>query len=72
MKTLKTIFCIIIWIVIGWICLQKITQGMRDEDLISAMPQSTYDEIEDTLTAQNGVHPSEHHIVTYYYEKYNK
>lgn len=72
MKTLKTIFCIIIWIIIGWICLHKISQGMHDEDLISRMSQSTYDEIVDTLTAQNGVRPSEHRIVTYYYEKFNK
>lgn len=72
MKTLKVIFCIVIWIFIGWLCLHKLSQGIHDENLISRMSQSTYDEIVDTLTSKNGFHPSEHQIVTYYYERCNK
>lgn len=38
----------------------------------SQMPQSTYDEIVDTLTTRNGFQPTEHQIVTYYYERFQK
>lgn len=72
MKTLKIIFCIAIWAAIGWLCLHKLSQGIHDENLISQMSQSTYDEIVDTLTNRNGIRPSEHQIVTYYYEQFNK
>ncbi len=68
MKTIKIIFCIAIWLV----CLSKLSQGVHDEDLISQMPQSTYDEIVDTLTTRNGFQPTEHQIVTYYYERFQK
>jgi len=72
MKTIKIIFCIAIWLVLGWICLSKLSQGIHDENLISQMPQSTYDEIVDTLTTRNGFQPTEHQIVTYYYERFQK
>ena len=61
MKTIKIIFCIAIWLV----CLSKLSQGVHDEDLISQMPQSTYDEIVDTLTTRNGFQPTDHQIVTH-------
>ena len=69
MKKFKTILCIAIWIVIGWLCGTKLSQGMN---LILQMPQCTYDEIVDTLTSRNGFEPSEHQIVTYYYERFQK
>ncbi len=72
MKTLKLIFCIAIWIVLGWICLSKLSQGIHDENVIYQMSQSTYDEIVDTFTSKNGFAPSEHQIVKYYYERYKK
>lgn len=72
MKTVKTILCIALWIFIIWACLYKLSQGIHDENLISQMPQSTYDEIVDTLTTHNGFQPTEHQIVTYYYERYQK
>ncbi len=73
MKTVKTIICIAFWSFILWLCIHKLSQGIHDENLISQMSQSTYDEIVDTLTIQNnGKEPSEHQIVTYYYERYNK
>lgn len=72
MKKFKTILCIAIWIVIGWLCGTKLSQGMHDENLILQMPQCTYDEIVDTLTSRNGFEPSEHQIVTYYYERFQK
>ena len=72
MKTIKIFFCIAIWLVLGWFCLCKLSQGIHDENLISQMPQSTYDEIVDTLTTRNGFQPTEHQIVTYYYERFQK
>lgn len=72
MKTIKTILCIAIWFVIGWLCITKLSQGIHEENLISQMPQSTYDEIVDTLTTRNGFQPTEHQIVTYYYERFKK
>ena len=72
MKTIKIFFCIAIWLVLGWIFLSKLSQGIHDENLISQMPQSTYDEIVDTLTTRNGFQPTEHQIVTYYYERFQK
>ncbi len=72
MKVFKLILCIAIWIVIGWLCLHKLSQSIHDENLIAQMPQGTYDEIVDTLTVRNGFQPSEHQIVAYYYERYNK
>lgn len=72
MKTIKIFFCIAIWLVLGWLCLSKLSQGIHDENLISQMPQSTYDEIVDTLTTRNGFQPTEHQIVTYYYERFQK
>lgn len=72
MKTIKIIFCIAIWLVFGWLYLSKLSQGIHDENLISQMPQSTYDEIVDTLTTRNGFQPTEHQIVTYYYERFQK
>lgn len=72
MKTIKIFFCIAIWLVLGWLCLCKLSQGIHDENLISQMPQSTYDEIVDTLTTRNGFQPTEHQIVTYYYERFQK
>lgn len=72
MKTIKIIFCIAIWLVLGWLCLSKLSQDIHDENLISQMPQCTYDEIVDTLTSRNGFQPTEHQIVTYYYERYQK
>lgn len=72
MKTIKIFFCIAIWLVLVWLCLSKLSQGIHDENLISQMPQSTYDEIVDTLTTRNGFQPTEHQIVTYYYERFQK
>lgn len=72
MKTIKIFFCIAIWLVLIWLCLSKLSQGIHDENLISQMPQSTYDEIVDTLTTRNGFQPTEHQIVTYYYERFQK
>ena len=72
MKTIKIIFCIAIWIVLGWLYLSKLSQGFNDENLILQMPQSTYDEIVDTLTTRYGFQPTEHQIVTYYYERFQK
>ena len=72
MKTIKIFFCIAIWLVLGWLFLSKLSQGIHDENLISQMPQSTYDEIVDTLTTRNGFQPTEHQIVTYYYERFQK
>lgn len=72
MKTIKIFFCIAIWLVLGWLCLSKLSQSIHDENLISQMPQSTYDEIVDTLTTRNGFQPTEHQIVTYYYERFQK
>lgn len=72
MKTIKIIFCIAIWLALGWLCLSKLSQGIHDENLISQMPQSTYDEIVDTLTTRNGFQPTDHQIVTYYYERFQK
>lgn len=72
MKTIKTILCIVIWLVIGGFCITKLSQGIHDENLISQMPQRTYDEIVDTLTSRNGFQPTEHQIVTYYYERFQK
>lgn len=72
MKTIKTIFCIAIWLVLGWLCLSKLSQGFHDENIILQMSQSTYDEIVDTLTTRNGFQPTEHQIVTYYYERFQK
>lgn len=72
MKTIKIIFCIAIWLVLGWLCFSKLSQGIHDENLISQMPQSTYDEIVDTLTTRNGFQPTDHQIVTYYYERFQK
>lgn len=71
MKTIKIIFCIAIWLVF-WFYLSKLSQGIHDENLILQMPQSTYDEIVDTLTIRNGFQPTEHQIVTYYYERFQK
>ena len=71
MKTIKIIFCIAIWLVF-WLYLSKLSQGIHDENLILQMPQSTYDEIVDTLTIRNGFQPTEHQIVTYYYERFQK
>ena len=72
MKTIKTILSIVIWLVIGWLCITKLSQGIHDENLISQMPQRTYNEIVDTLTSRNGFQPTEHQIVTYYYERFKK
>lgn len=72
MKTIKIIFCITIWLFLGWLFLSKLSQGIHDENLISQMPQRTYDEIVDTLTSRNGFQPTEHQIVTYYYERFKK
>lgn len=72
MQTIKTILSIVIWLVIGWLCITKLSQGIHDENLISQMPQRTYDEIVDTLTSRNGFQPTEHQIVTYYYERFQK
>lgn len=72
MKTIKTILSIVIWLVIGWLCITKLSQGIHDENLISQMPQRTYNEIVDTLTSRNGFQPTEHQIVTYYYERFRK
>lgn len=72
MKTIKIVFCIAIWLVLVWLCLSKLSQGIHDENLISQMPQSTYDEIVDTLTTRNGFQPTDHQIVTYYYERFQK
>ena len=72
MKTIKIIFCIAIWLVFGWLYLSILSQGIHDENLILQMPQSTYDEIVDTLTTRNGFQPNEHQIVTYYYERFQK
>lgn len=72
MKKVKTILCIAIWLAIGWLCGMKLSQGMHDENLILQMSQSTYDEIVDTLTVRNGFEPTEHQIVTYYYERFQK
>ena len=58
MKTIKIIFCITIWLFLGWLCLSKLSQGIHDENLISQMPQRTYDEIVDTLTSRNGFQSS--------------
>lgn len=68
MKTVKIILCIALF----WACLYKLSQGIHDENLISQMSQCTYDEIVDTLTTRNGFQPTEHQIVTYYYERYQK
>lgn len=72
MKTVKIILCVAPWIFIIWASLYKLSQGIHDENLISQMPQSTYDEIVDTLTTRNGFQPTEHQIVIYYYERYQK
>lgn len=72
MKIFKTILCIAIWTGILWLCITKLSQGIHDENLISQMPQCTYDEIVDTLTSRNGIQPTEHQIVTYYYERFQK
>lgn len=72
MKTVKIILCIALWIFIIWASLYKLSQGIHDENLISQMSQCTYDEIVDTLTTRNGFQPTEHQIVTYYYERYQK
>lgn len=72
MKTVKNILCIALWIFIIWASLYKLSQGIHDENLISQMSQCTYDEIVDTLTTRNGFQPTEHQIVTYYYERYQK
>lgn len=72
MKTIKIIFCIVIWLFFVWLYLSKLSQGIHDENLILQMPQSTYDEIVDTLTIRNGFQPTEHQIVTYYYERFQK
>lgn len=72
MKTIKIIFCIAIWLIFGWLYLSILSQGIHDENLILQMPQSTYDEIVDTLTTRNGFQPTEHQIVTYYYERFQK
>ena len=37
MKTIKIIFCIAIWLVLGWLCLSKLSQGIHDENLIAPM-----------------------------------
>lgn len=34
MKTIKIFFCIAIWLVLGWLCLSKLSQGIHDENLI--------------------------------------
>lgn len=73
MKKFKTISCIAIWTTLLWLGLSKVSTGMHDEDVVAQMSQSTYDEIVDTLTIRNnGYSPSEHQIVTYYYERYAK
>lgn len=72
MKTVKIILCVALWILIIWACLYKLSQGIHDENLISQMSQCTYDEIVDTLTTRYGFQPTEHQIVTYYYERYQK
>ena len=72
MKKVKTILCIAIWIVIGWLFLTNLSQGFNDENVILQMSQCTYDEIVDTLTVRNGFQPTEHQIVTYYYERFQK
>lgn len=72
MRRIKTILFHTIAIVIFGTALVKLCQGMHDEDVILYMSQSTYDEIVDTLTANNGSEPSEHEIVTYYIERYAK
>ena len=70
MKTVKIILCIALWIFIIWACLYTLSQGIHDENLISQMSQCTYEEIVDTLTTRNGIQPTEHQIVTYYYDRY--
>lgn len=73
MKEIKFIICIVIWGALLWLCFHKVSEGVHDENLISQMPQSTYDEIVDTLTARsNGIQPSDHQVVTFYYERYQK
>lgn len=72
MKTVKIILCVALWIFIIWASLYKLSQGIHDENLISQMSQCTYDEIVDTLTTRNGFQPTEHQIVIYYYERYQK
>ena len=53
--------------------LSKLSTAIHDENVVAQMSQSTYDEIVDTLTINNnGFAPSEHQIVTYYYERYAK
>lgn len=60
MKKFKTISGIAIWATLLWLGLSKVSTGMHDE-------------IVDTLTIRNnGCSPSEHQIVTYYYERYAK
>ena len=63
------VLCAIVLFLFAW---AKVAEGMDDEDTILYMSQSTYDEIVDTLTAGNGVEPTEHEIVTYYKERYAK
>lgn len=73
MKKIKTISCIAIWAALFWLALGKVSTAMFDEEVVAQMPQTTYDEIVDTLTVRNnGYSPSEHQIVTYYYERYAK
>ena len=73
MKKFKTISCIAIWAALFWLGLGKVSTAMFDEEVVAQMPQATYDEIVDTLTIRNnGGSPSEHQIVTYYYERYAK
>lgn len=73
MKKFKTLSCIAVWATLIWMGLSKLSTAIHDENVVAQMSQSTYDEIVDTLTINNnGFAPSEHQIVTYYYERYAK
>lgn len=73
MKHFKLIICIALWAPLIWFALHKLSQGIHDENVIYQMASSTYEEISDTLTVRNGgIKPSEHQIVTYYYERFKK
>lgn len=73
MKKFKTFACIAIWSCLIWLGMHKLSTGIHDENVVAQMSQSTYDEIVDTLTIRNkGYQPSEHQIVSYYYERYAK
>ena len=55
-------------LILAWIVIAKVSTAQHDEDVIASMSQETYDQIVDTLTV-DGNKPSEHQIVTYYYER---